>query len=77
MTLRSKHKTLQCFRGLGFIHNVCLIYWWDFFPVSQITYFLFRGRIGSAGRALDCRAGGRRFSSRGWTNTQGLKVTEK
>ena len=26
---------------------------------------------------VDCRAGGRGFDSRGWTNTQGLKITEK
>ena len=31
----------------------------------------------SVGRALDCRAGGRGFGSRGRTNTQGLKETEK
>ena len=36
-----------------------------------------RGRISSVGRALDCRAGGRGFDSRGRTNTQGLKTTEK
>ena len=36
-----------------------------------------RGRISSVGRALDCRAGGRGFDSRGRTNTQGLKITEK
>ena len=35
------------------------------------------GRISSVGRALDCRAGGREFNSRDWTNTQGLKITEK
>ena len=36
-----------------------------------------RGRISSVGRALDCRAGGGGFDSRGRTNTQGLKITEK
>ena len=36
-----------------------------------------RGRFNSVGRALDCRAGGRGFDSRGQTNTQGLKITEK
>ena len=36
-----------------------------------------RGRISSVGKALDCRAKGRRFDSRGRTNTQGLKITEK
>ena len=36
-----------------------------------------RGRTSSVGRALDCRAGGRGFDSRGRTNTQGLKITEK
>ena len=34
-------------------------------------------RISSVGRAFDCRAGGRRFDSRGRTITQGLKMTEK
>ena len=36
-----------------------------------------RGRTSSVGRALYCRAGGRGFDSRGRTNTQGLKITEK
>ena len=35
-----------------------------------------RGRISSVGRALDCKAEGRGFDSRGRTNTQGLKITE-
>ena len=34
-------------------------------------------RLSTAGLALDCRAGGRRFDFRCWTNTQGLKITEK
>jgi len=33
--------------------------------------------ISSVGRAIDCRTGGRGFDSRGRTNTQGLKITEK
>ena len=37
----------------------------------------FYNRIGSVGRALDCREGGRGFDSGGQTNTQGLKITEK
>ena len=37
----------------------------------------YRGRISSVDRALDCRAGGGGFDSRGRTNTQGLKITEK
>ena len=36
-----------------------------------------RGRISSDGGALDCRARGREFVSWGWTNTQGLKISEK
>ena len=36
-----------------------------------------RGSVSSVGRALDCWAVGRVFDSRGWTNTQGLKITEK
>ena len=31
----------------------------------------------AAGKALECRAGGCGFNSWGWTNTQGLKITEK
>ena len=42
-----------------------------------LSYYCYRGRISSVGRALDCRAGGRGFDSRGRTNTQGLKITEK
>ena len=38
--------------------------------------FTNRGRINSVGRALDCRAEGRGFNSRGRTYTQGLKITE-
>ena len=34
-----------------------------------------KGKISSVGTALDCRAGGRGFDSRGQTNTQGLKIT--
>ena len=48
----------------------------DIFLEIHLVYFN-RGRISSVGRALDCRAGGRRFDSRGRTNTQGLKITEK
>ena len=36
-----------------------------------------RGRTSSVGRALDCKAEGRGFDSRGRTITQGLKITEK
>ena len=36
-----------------------------------------RGRISSVGRVPDCRVGGRGFDSRGRTNTQSLKITEK
>ena len=34
-------------------------------------------RISSVGRVLDWRAGGCLFDFRGWTNTLGLKITEK
>ena len=36
-----------------------------------------RGRISSVGKALDCRAGGRGFDSRGRTNAHGLEITAK
>ena len=45
--------------------------------IINFSAILIRGRISSVGRALDCRAGGRGFDSRGRTNTQGLKITEK
>ena len=35
------------------------------------------GRISSARKALDCRAGGGGFDPQGQTNTQGLKIAEK
>ena len=34
-------------------------------------------RVSTVGTALDCRVGGPGFDSPGWTNTQGLKITEK
>ena len=50
--------------------------------MSHCTTILFklnlnRGTISSVGRVLDCRVGGRKFNSRGRTNTQDLKMTEK
>ena len=36
-----------------------------------------RVKTSSVGRALDCSAGGNGFDSRGRTNTQYLKITEK
>ena len=51
---------------------------WDFLSLcSTSTTTCKVGRISSVGRALDCRAGDRGFDSRGWTNTQGLKISEK
>ena len=38
---------------------------------------LLSGRISSVDKALDCKVEGRGFDSRGRTNTQGLKITEK
>ena len=38
----------------------------------NMLYCFNGGRIGSVSRALDCRAGGRRFDSQGQTNTQRL-----
>ena len=53
------------------------IYWHLSFSLISVPcfcmYLFNRGRISSVGRALDCRAGGRGFDSRGRTNTQGLK----
>ena len=46
--------------------------------ICVIYVFMRKGeRYSSVGRALDCKAGGRGFDSRGRTNTQGLKITEK
>ena len=39
--------------------------------------FVIVGRVSSVGRALDYRVGGCGLDSRGRTNTQGLKITEK
>ena len=41
-----------------------------------MKYYQFLRNV-SVGRALYCRTGGRGFDSRGRTNTQGLKITEK
>ena len=46
------------------------------FRVS-LKVFEIGSRISSLGRALDCRAVGRGFDSRGRTDTRGLKITEK
>ena len=46
------------------------------FPDFPRCYFN-RGRIGSVGRALDCRAWCRGFDFRDRTSTQGLEITEK
>ena len=54
------------------VFNDTLHLWYAFFIVFVIV-----GRVSSVGRALDCRAGGCGFDSRGRTNTQGLKITEK
>ena len=67
-----------------FLSNLCV--GWNKLLISMHTSLVFEkllieltnhGRISSVGRALDCRAGGRGFNSRGRTNTQGLKITEK
>ena len=42
-----------------------------------LSYYCYRGRIISVGRALDRRAGGRGFDSQDRINTQGLEITEK
>ena len=44
---------------------------------KQLTQFKMSGRVSAVDRALDGRAGGHGFDSRGRTNTQGLKITEK
>ena len=45
--------------------------------VSNTAKNDFRGSASSVGTALNCRAGGSGFDSRGRTNTQDLKITEK
>ena len=40
------------------------------------VYFSFPRTGGSVGLVSGCHAGGREFDS-GWTNTQGLKITEE
>ena len=47
------------------------------FPFFLSVSTFDRGRTSSVSRALDCRAGGCGFDSRGRTNNQGLQTTEK
>ena len=54
------------------VFNDTLLLWCAFFFIFVIV-----GRVNSVGRGLDCRAGGCGFDSRGRTNTEGLKITEK
>ena len=44
------------------------------FAVSQLNTVAV---LAQSVERVDCRAGGRQFDSRGQTNTQGLKITEK
>ena len=53
------------------VFNDTLLLWYAFF------IFVIVGRVSSVGRALDYRVGGCGLDSRGRTNTQGLKITEK
>ena len=46
------------------------------FSIYRLSFFN-RGSISTVGKALDCGVEGRGFDSRGLTNTQGLKITEK
>ena len=51
---------------------------WDFLCLCSTSTTTSKvGRISSVSRALDCISGDREFDSRGRTNTQGLKITEK
>ena len=43
----------------------------------EISLFLTAAVLVQSVERVDCRAGGRGFDSWGWTNTQGLKITEK
>ena len=45
--------------------------------IFAIIIIIYHSSVSSVGRACACRAGGCGFDSRGWTNTQGLKITEK
>ena len=55
----------------------CAVFCIDLDSISNL-HFSYLGRISSVGRALDCRAGGRGFDSRGRTIRQGLlKIAEK
>ena len=49
----------------------------SWFQINAFYMYNAKSRISSVGRVLDCRTGGRGFDSRGQTNTQGLKITEK
>ena len=55
----------------------------DIWALPKLLYVLtkskhnFAAGLAQSVERVHCKAGGRRFDSRGWTNTQGLKITEK
>ena len=49
----------------------------DFFLPATLSRDFTFSRSGNSSVALDCRAEGRGYDSRGRTNTQGFKITEK
>ena len=81
--LSIRQKLLRRLRGLGCQNIVICMstedYTWTEKQEQKCIFFsIFNsGRTSSVGRALDCRTEGRGFDSRGRTNTQGLKISEK
>ena len=59
----------------------CSIFYWAAHegqhPVKKMRSKLTTAVLAQSVERVDCRAGGRGFDSRGRTNTQGLKLTEK
>ena len=66
------HSGAEIYFPLSVLGRVCIIEVFFF-----LRKYIYRGRVSLVGRAFECRAGGRGFDSRGRTNTQGLKITEK
>ena len=76
-TLRFRHLIVCVLRNLCILDAGNTGRWITAEFTGQRFKISYHSRISSVGRALDCRAGGRGFDFRDWTNTRGLKMTEK
>ena len=76
--MESEEKIKLWFFQLWFHRDYDSIYYSNFlFSPGHRQSYKTAQDLFSQNRTLDCRAGGRRFDSWGWTNTLGLKITEK